>query len=161
MKKRILIAITLCATCLVLLVGCASSATPADDEQTKNRQYMASVNQIMEKIDTQMVDFSTAVKGGEVISLSSQLTSVSENVDALKALTVPDAMKDTHALYVKGAEELQTTLKLYVQLYQDVAAPASGSFDYSTYASRLDEVKVHYDAGIQALKDADTKVSEA
>ena len=161
MKSRIILALALCVTCLTLLVGCSSSTTQSDDPQTQNRQYMASVSQIMDDINTQMKDFSTAIKGGEVISLSSQLNTVSSRIDDLKALKVPDAMKDIHASYVKGAEELKAALDAYVSLYQDVKAPASGSFDYATYSSRLDEVQQHYNAGVEALQDADKKASEA
>lgn len=161
MKARIILALTLCVTCLTLLVGCSSNSTQSDDPQTLNRQYMASVNQIMTDINTQMEKFSTSVKGGEVISLSSELNTVSSRIDDLKALSVPDAMKDIHNQYVKGAEELKTALEGYVTLYQDVKAPASGSFDYSTYATRLNEIQKHYDAGVEALKDADKKASEA
>lgn len=161
MKSRIILALTLCVTCLTLLVGCSSNSAQSDDPQTQNRQYMASVSQIMNDINTQMEDFSDAIKDGEIISLSSQLNTVSSKIDDLKALKVPDAMKDIHSSYVKGAEELKAALDGYVSLYQDIKAPASGSFDYSTYASRLDEVQKHYDAGVEALKDADKKASEA
>lgn len=161
MKSRIILALTLCVTCLTLLVGCSSNSAQSDDPQTQNRQYMASVSQIMNDINTQMEDFSDAIKDGEIISLSSQLNTVSSKIDDLKALKVPDAMKDIHSSYVEGAEELKAALDGYVSLYQDIKAPASGSFDYSTYASRLDEVQKHYDAGVEALKDADKKASEA
>lgn len=161
MKSRIILALTLCVTCLTLLVGCSSNSAQSDDPQTQNRQYMASVSQIMNDINTQMEDFSDAIKDGEIISLSSQLNTVSSKIDDLKALKVPDAMKDIHSSYVKGAEELKAALDGYVSLYQDIKAPASGSFDYSTYTSRLDEVQKHYDAGVEALKDADKKASEA
>lgn len=161
MKSRIFLAIALCMTCVTLLVGCSSNAGQSDDPQTQNRQYMASVSQIMDDINNQMTDFSAAIKDGEVISLSSQLNSVSNSVESLKSLTVPDAMKDIQSSYVSGAEELQTALDDYVKLYQDVKAPASGSFDYSTYSSRLAEVQQHYTAGVEALQAADKKASEA
>ncbi len=161
MKSRIILVVALCATCLTLLVGCSSNSTQSNDPQTQNRQYMASVSQIMDDINTQMEDFSKAIKDGEVISLSSQLNTVSSRIDDLKALSVPDAMKDIHTSYVKGAEELKAALDGYVELYQDVKAPASGSFDYSTYSSRLAEIQQHYSAGVEALQDADKKASEA
>lgn len=80
----------------------------------------------MNDINTQMEDFSDAIKDGEIISLSSQLNTVSSKIDDLKALKVPDAMKDIHSSYVKGAEELKAALDGYVSLYQDIKAPASG-----------------------------------
>ena len=150
LKSRVLLVLAMCVMCATVLAGC--SANNAESEaQTQNRQYMTA----------NMEEFTTAVQDGEVIALSSQLDSVTDAVEQLKALSVPDAMKDIHAQYVAGAEELQTALQLYVQLYEDVQAPASGSFDYGTYADRLAEVQSHYDAGIAALQDADTKVSQA
>lgn len=151
----------LAVACALLLSGCASGATQANDPQTLNRQYMANVNQIMEEVDAQMTEFATIVKDGEVVSLSTQLANVNNSVEKLKALSVPDDMKDIHTDYVKGVEELQTAFASYVALYEDVKAPNDGKFDYGTYGSRLDDIKSHYEAGIEALQNADQKASEA
>lgn len=162
MKTRIFALLVACFTCVALLIGCSSgTAAQANDPQTQNRQYMSNVNQIMEDISTEMDSFTTAVQEGEVISLSSQLDSVNESVEKLKSLEVPEAMQDIHASYVSGAEELQTALNDYVTLYEDIKAPQSGSFDYSTYGERLAEIQEHYNAGITALQEADNKASEA
>lgn len=162
MKKRIVLAIVACVACLTFMVGCSGgAASPQTDEQSQNRQYMSSVNQIMDTLKTNMTDFSTAVKEGEVVSLSSQLDAVNKSVDELKALSVPEAMKDIHSKYVTGAEELQSALSGYVTLFQDVKVPANGTFDYATYADRLTEVKAHYDAGVAALQEADDKAAAA
>ena len=144
-----------------LLAGCASTNTQANDPQTLNRQYMANVNQIMDEIDAQMTEFSTIIKEGEVVSLSTQLANINNSVDKLKALSVPDAMKDIQSDYLKGTEELQTAFSAYVDLYEDVKAPESGTFDFATYGDRLNEVRSHYEAGIEALQSADQKASEA
>lgn len=159
-KTRVLLVLAMCVMCATVLAGCSGNNAETD-AQTQNRQYMTNVNQIMEDLNTNMQDFATAVQDGEVISLSSQLDSVNDSVEKLKALSVPDAMKDIQSQYVAGSEELQTALQLYVQLYEDVEAPASGSFDYGTYSDRLAEVQSHYDAGIAALQDADSKASQA
>ncbi len=159
-KARIIVAIALCLTCLMLLVGC-SSDSEEDDAQTKNRQYMSSVSQIMDTLNTSMEDFALAVKDGEVISLSSQLAAVDQCVSDLNDLEVPDAMTDIHKSYVTGAKELQTALGDYVQLYEDVKAPEKGSYDYSDYESRLSDIQSHYDAGIEAIKAADEAAEAA
>lgn len=159
-KARILVAIALCFTCLTLLVGC-SAANEKDDAQAKNRQYMSSVSQIMETLNTNMEEFALAVKDGEVISLSSQLAAVDQCVSDLNALEVPDAMTDIQKSYVKGATEMQTALSDYVKLYEDVKAPQKGSYDYSDYKSRLADIQSHYDAGIEALKKADEAAQAA
>lgn len=159
-KARIVFAAMLCVACLACLVGCSSS-DPEADAQTQNRQYMSSVNTIMETLNTNMGEFATAVKDGEVISLDAQFEAVNQCVNDLNALTVPDAMKDIHSAYVTGATEMQTALTSYVQLYEDVKAPQSGSFDYRTYDSRLADIQAHYDAGIAALQDADSKAQSA
>ena len=126
--------------CALLLSGCASNAQQANDPQTLNRQYMANVNQIMDEIDAQMTEFSTIVK---------------------EALSVPDEMKDIQSDYLKGTEELQTAFAAYVDLYEDVKAPENGTFDFATYGDRLNDVKSHYEAGIQALESADQKAADA
>lgn len=147
--------------CALLLSGCASNAQQANDPQTLNRQYMANVNQIMDEIDAQMTEFSTIVKEGEVVSLSTQLAAINNSVDKLKALSVPDDMKDIQSDYLKGTEELQAAFAAYVDLYEDVKAPESGAFDFATYGDRLNDVKSHYEAGIQALESADQKAADA
>lgn len=145
----------------LMLSGCASNAQQANDPQTLNRQYMANVNQIMDEIDAQMTEFSTIVKEGEAVSLSTQLAAINNSVDKLKALSVPDEMKDIQSDYLKGTEELQTAFAAYVDLYEDVKAPENGTFDFATYGDRLNDVKSHYEAGIQALESADQKAADA
>ena len=145
----------------LLLSGCAANTTQTNDPQTLNRQYMANVNQIMDEIDAQMTEFSTIIKDGEVVSLSTQLANINNSVDKLKALSVPDAMKDIQSDYLKGTEELQAAFAAYVELYEDVKAPENASFDFATYNDRLNEVRTHYEAGIEALQSADQKASEA
>lgn len=159
-KARIILAAMLCVVCLAALVGCSGN-NAEQDAQTQNRQYMSSVNTIMDTLNTNMEEFATAVKDGEVVSLDAQLEAVNKCVDDLNALTPPEAMTDIHKSYVTGATEMQTALAAYVQLYEDVRAPASGSFDYSTYDSRLAEIQSHYDAGIAAFQDADSKAQSA
>lgn len=147
--------------CALLLSGCASGATQANDPQTLNRQYMANVNQIMEEINAEMTEFSTVIKDGEVVSLGTQLANINNSVDKLKELSVPDDMKDIQSDYLKATEELQSAFSAYVTLYEDVKAPESGSFDYTTYNSRLADIRSHYEAGIEALQSADQKAADA
>ncbi len=159
-KARIIVVAMLCIACLGTLVGCSGN-TAEQDAQTQNRQYMSSVNTIMDTLNTNMEEFATAVKDGEVVSLDAQLEAVNTCVDDLNAITPPEAMTDIHKSYVTGATEMQTALAAYVQLYEDVNAPQSGSFDYSTYDSRLADIQSHYDAGIAAFQDADSKAQSA
>lgn len=159
-KARIIVVAMLCIACLGALVGCSGN-TAEQDAQTQNRQYMSSVNTIMDTLNTNMEEFATAVKDGEVVSLDAQLEAVNTCVDDLNAITPPEAMTDIHKSYVTGATEMQTALAAYVQLYEDVNAPQSGSFDYSTYDSRLADIQSHYDAGIVAFQDADSKAQSA
>lgn len=159
-KARIIVVAMLCIACLGALVGCSGN-TAEQDAQTQNRQYMSSVNTIMDTLNTNMEEFATAVKDGEVVSLDAQLEAVNTCVDDLNAITPPEAMTDIHKSYVTGATEMQTALAAYVQLYEDVNAPQSGSFDYSTYDSRLADIQSHYDAGIAAFQDADSKAQSS
>lgn len=160
-SRMVAFAAAIVLACALMLSGCASNAQQANDPQTLNRQYMANVNQIMDEIDAQMTEFSTIVKEGEVVSLSTQLAAINNSVDKLKALSVPDAMKDIQSEYLKGTEELQTAFAAYVDLYEDVKAPENGTFDFATYGDRLNDVKSHYEAGIQALESADQKAADA
>lgn len=160
-SRMVAFAAAIVLACALMLSGCASNAQQANDPQTLNRQYMANVNQIMDEIDAQMTEFSTVVKEGEVVSLSTQLAAINNSVDKLKALSVPDAMKDIQSDYLKGTEELQTAFAAYVDLYEDVKAPENGTFDFATYGDRLNDVKSHYEAGIQALESADQKAADA
>lgn len=159
-KARIIVVAMLCIACLGALVGCSGN-TAEQDAQTQNRQYMSSVNTIMDTLNTNMEEFATAVKDGEVVSLDAQLEAVNTCVNDLNTITPPEAMTDIHKSYVTGATEMQTALAAYVQLYEDVNAPQSGSFDYSTYDSRLADIQSHYDAGIAAFQDADSKAQSA
>lgn len=160
-SRMVAFAAAIVLACALMLSGCASNAQQANDPQTLNRQYMANVNQIMDEIDAQMTEFSTIVKEGEVVSLSTQLAAINNSVDKLKALSVPDAMKDIQSDYLKGTEELQTAFAAYVDLHEDVKAPENGTFDFATYGDRLNDVKSHYEAGIQALESADQKAADA
>lgn len=160
-SRMVAFAAAIVLACALMLSGCASNAQQANDPQTLNRQYMANVNQIMDEIDAQMTEFSTIVKEGEVVSLSTQLAAINNSVDKLKALSVPDAMKDIQSDYLKGTEELQIAFAAYVDLYEDVKAPENGTFDFATYGDRLNDVKSHYEAGIQALESADQKAADA
>lgn len=160
-SRMVAFAAAIVLACALMLSGCALNAQQANDPQTLNRQYMANVNQIMDEIDAQMTEFSTIVKEGEVVSLSTQLAAINNSVDKLKALSVPDAMKDIQSDYLKGTEELQTAFAAYVDLYEDVKAPENGTFDFATYGDRLNDVKSHYEAGIQALESADQKAADA
>lgn len=160
-SRMVAFAAAIVLACALMLSGCASNAQQANDPQTLNRQYMANVNQIMDEIDAQMTEFSTIVKEGEVVSLSTQLAAINNSDDKLKALSVPDAMKDIQSDYLKGTEELQTAFAAYVDLYEDVKAPENGTFDFATYGDRLNDVKSHYEAGIQALESADQKAADA
>ena len=160
-SRMVAFAAAIVLACALMLSGCASNAQQANDPQTLNRQYMANVNQIMDEIDAQMTEFSTIVKEGEVVSLGTQLAAINNSVDKLKALSVPDEMKDIQSDYLKGTEELQTAFAAYVDLYEDVKAPENGTFDFATYGDRLNDVKSHYEAGIQALESADQKAADA
>lgn len=160
-SRMVAFAAAIVLACALMLSGCASNAQQANDPQTLNRQYMANVNQIMDEIDAQMTEFSTIVKEGEVVSLSTQLAAINNSVDKLKALSVPDEMKDIQSDYLKGTEELQTAFAAYVDLYEDVKAPENGTFDFATYGDRLNDVKSHYEAGIQAFESADQKAADA
>ena len=160
-NKFMWIGIALLSVMLIgVLSGCGAQ-NASHENQAKNRQYMSSVNTIMETFNANMDGFAEAVKDGEVLSLTAQLSAVNTCVDDLKNLDVPEDMTDIQASYVKGAEELQTALSQYVSLYQEVKLPEGTNFDFATYGDRLAEIQKHYSDGVAALQDADIKATEA
>lgn len=143
-----------------LLVGCSGN-NAAQENLAKNRQYMSSVNQIMDEFDSSMESFAASVKDGEVLALNAQLAAMNKAVDSLNALDVPSDMESIQDSYVKGTESLQKAMNLYVELYQDVKLPEHGTFDYATYNDRLAEVQQLYTDGKTQLEEADKKATEA
>ena len=86
-----------------------------------------------------------------MVSLSAQLSAVDQCVSDLEGLSVPDAMGDIHSSYVNGAKELQTALSSYVQLYEDVKAPANGvAPSGADYDSRMAEIQIPLRCGHQS-----------
>ena len=95
-RIRVVFVALMVALAAGLLAGCTPQ-NASHENQAKNRQYMSSVNTIMETFNSGMDDFATAVKDGEVLSLTAQLSVVSTAVDSLKALDVPQDMTDIQA----------------------------------------------------------------
>ena len=158
MKARIILALTACVACLVMLVGCMPMNTQAvTDSTTQNRQYMASVSTIMGTLEGNLEDFSAAIQSGDSVSAASKAKAVDKAVADLKALEVPEGMQEIHDQYVTAAEELQTAFNGYVSLYEKVQSSGSAS----GYDSELAEIQSHYDAGIEALKAADEAAAAA
>ena len=148
--------------CALLLSGCASNAQQANDPQTLNRQYMANVNQIMDEIDAfnkaHVNPYCEATDGHFLLHAQ---VGIDSDMGISPGTRIPNEMKDIQSDYLKGTEELQTAFAAYVDLYEDVKAPENGTFDFATYGDRLNDVKCHYEAGIQALESADQRAADA
>lgn len=161
-RKRLnLILACICACVFALaLSACATtqtSNTSANTEQSANRTYMASVNQIMTNVDSDLEDFVDAVSRNDLVNMRTQADKAFTELDQLNSLDVPDEMSDIQAKYVEGATKLKNALNDYINLYTDVQ---NGTVDDATYNTRIQSIQAEYDAGIAALQEGDQIASE-
>jgi hypothetical protein len=164
-KKRIfhfLIGASVFICAAFLLVGCtASGETEEEKAQLARRAYMSEVNQSMVLLGEKMDDFTDVVSRGDIVGMRAQADSAFRVIDDLEALDVPEGLTELHKEYVEGCRVLKDALSAYIDLYSEVqSATTDDPFDYTTYDSRLDEIKENYEKGITLLESADKKASE-
>lgn len=154
--KRIVMKIGACACVLALVTlfatGCANGASSANGEQQANRAYMSQVNGIMDELGTQLDTFVEAVSRGDVVNMRSQADNAYKALDELNSIEVPEELSEIQEKYTDGASKLREALNSYIDLYTEISA---GSFDQSTYASRIASIQTTYDQGVEALKQGD------
>ncbi len=152
-----------CAVVMALasLTGCAGNKAAVDETAAQNRQFMASVNQVMVDVQSALEDFSDAVGSGDVVSMKTQAGNAADCVEALDKLEAPDALKDIKQDYVDGVTSLQKSLDDYIALYADIAsATQDAAFNWSSYSDRIADIKASYDEGIAKLQAGDKAASE-
>ena len=140
------------ALCLGVFAGCANPASNGDSAQQANRTYMSKVNGIMEQLGDDLKSFSDAVSRGDVVNMRTQANNAYRSLDELSKLEAPEELADVKQSYVDGANKLRSALDEYIELFTEVDA---GSFDQSTYSSRLASVQKLYDEGVELLKKGD------
>ena len=100
-----------------LLGGCAGTNAALDDETAKNRQFMASVNQVMVDIQSSLDGFNDAVGAGDVVAMKTQLDNTADCLDALGKIEAPAGLGDIKQDYVDGTTALQNALGDYITLF--------------------------------------------
>ncbi|MEG2201378.1 MAG: hypothetical protein RRX94_04200 [Raoultibacter sp.] len=160
-KFRILSVFCLATVLVVALAGCSAPNQAAKEQQSANRQYMAQVNQAMDDLNSRLQTFNEAVSRGDAVTMKTQADNAFKVIDQLEALTPPDAFKDIQGQYVDGCKALKDALNSYITLFSEVSsATEAAPFDYSTYDTRINQIKQKYDEGIKKLEAADKAATD-
>lgn len=141
-----------CALTAGVMAGCAGGAASIDSSQQTSRAYMSQVNEVMVQLGDDLDAFVDAVSRGDVVNMRTQANNAYRALDELSALEAPDELSDIKKNYVDGTAKLREALDGYVELYTQVDA---GSFDQSTYESRIADIQSLYDEGVSLLKQGD------
>lgn len=142
----------------LVLSSCTPTTSAADKQAAENRSYMAQINQKMDDLNTRLASFNEAVTRNDLVSMRTQADNAFRVIDDLSKMTPPDNLKDIQNEYVSGCNDLKDSLNGFIALYSDVQnASTAQPFDYTTYNTRLDQVKQKYDSGIAHLKAGDEK----
>lgn len=148
----------LCATIMGagLLSGCAGANSALDDETAKNRQFMATVNQVMVDVQSALAGFNDAVGSGDVVAMKTQLDNTADCLETLNKIEAPAGLSDIKQDYVDGTQALQGALSDYVTLYSEIsAATENAPFDWSAYSDRVAQINSTYQDGIAKLQAGD------
>ena len=149
----VLLITLVCALCLGAIAGCM----PAEqqDDAAKDRAYMSQANTIMMRLNADLEPFTAAVAAEDVVSMEQAAANVYRDIDSFKNITAPELMKDIHAEYCAGCDDLKQALQSYVTLYKDAADTESSEINAS-----IAEIQKQYDSAIAHLQAADKKVTE-
>ena len=147
----------ICAAALAVaavagLAACSPGASSLNSEQQANRSYMSQVNEIMAQLEGELDSFVDAVSRGDIVNMRTQADNAYRLLDKLSSLEAPEELSDVQKDYVDGTNKLRGALDSYIKLYSDVEA---GSFDQSTYSTRIKEIQSQYNEGVDTLKKGD------
>lgn len=149
-------AVACAVACALAITGCTTqSASSTTSEAEQNRQYMATLNQQVTDIQTDLVAFQDAVAKQDAVTMKAQLSSVDKLIDSVKNTDCSSTLQPAKDAYVDALCSLDDALESYVTLYTDVA---NGTIDSATYNERLSSVQSAYDAAMDKLKSADDKI---
>ena len=166
------------AFCLLIaaftMSGCtaptgAANQGSAEDQAMTSSEYMAEVNQVVEKLSERLQSFDDAVSRQDPITMRTQADSAFAVLDELAAIEAPDDVKDLRDQYIKGCDQLKDALNSYIDLYSDMSAAKAlassssrnaPSFNASNYTDRIKEIQSKYDEGIKTLEDADSSAKD-
>ena len=153
------------ALSLCMLAGCSSlqfgtQNSQQTQAQQESRAYMSKINQAMDDLNTRLESFTEAVSRGDVVSMRTQADNAYKALDTISTTDAPEALQSVKQGYVDGTNSLKSALDGYITLYTEIeSATNSQAFDWSSYASKLAEIKSAYDAGISKLQEADKAAS--
>lgn len=142
------------AVVVAALAGCAGTQAAVTDEQTANRQYMASLNQGMDELAAKLDSFNDAVTRNDVVSMRTQAEKAFKEIDDIEALEAPEALADVKEGYVEGCLMLESALGQYIDLYTQLDSGAVAA-DSEEYANALADIQANYDSGIAKLEETD------
>ncbi len=155
-----------CAVVLSLFLAGCTAPQAANQEEDKDQtltstQYMAKVNQLVEKLDERLQGFNEAVSREDAITMRTQADNAFAVLDEIAAIEPPEELKDLREQYIKGCDQLKDALNSYVTLYTELSnATQSEPFDYASYPDRIEQIQDQYDEGIKTLEDADKAATE-
>lgn len=163
MKTRKFLATLLVVLCVVLtgvLAGCASgnqaSSSSSSDAASANRDYMSSANTIIEQLQDNLTDFSTAVSDDNLVAMRAAAKKAYQSIDDFKQLQPTDTLKPVHSEYVKGCDDLKDALEQYIDLFSD---QKKSKLTDAQYQKRLKKIQAKYDSGMDHLKAGDEKAT--
>ena len=110
--------VLVCALALVgaVLAGCAGGTSPEAEQQAKNRQFMAQINQTMVDLNEKLDAFNEAVATGSVVNMRTQADNAFRVLDSLENLEAPEGLEDIKQDYIDGATELEGALFFHIPL---------------------------------------------
>ena len=147
---------------LLLLSGCSSGATLETEEEPKTAsQYMVELNDYSGKLADKMQEFSEAASAGRISAMQTKVQEAYAILDEMTNLEAPDDISDIKNGYNDAISQFKSALNDYIALFTEIYDSSdTGSFDYSTYSQRLEDVQKQYDSALGSLEDADKKASE-
>ncbi len=152
----VLFAVALVLTFFSLLSGCGSQEGKTD-AAADNRSYMSQANTIAMQLDEDLQPFTEAVASNDIVSMRQAASKVYQDVENFKALSAPDALKDIHAEYSAGCDDLKEALETYIKVYQQADEDNADSDDLN---GKIAKAQKSYESGIEHLQNADKMVTE-
>lgn len=138
------------------LAGC-TPAVEAEDDASKNRQYLSLLSSSISDLDPIMDEFEAAAADQNVVAMKNQLGKVSSLVARIADQEATPALGDVRDLYVSGLEALEGAMASYVSLYESAQGGALSAEDIQ---AQLDGIQSQYDDAVTKLQEADDTVSE-
>lgn len=165
LKRAAVAFIAAAFACSLALTGCsqqlAQQSSAEEESGPTSRSFMADMNEAADDLSEKMQAFTDAVAREDLVSMKVQADAAFAVIDQMGQIEAPDEVSDLKQRYVDGCTQLKEALSGYIDLYSEIdAATTRNPFDYDGYADRLAQIQSQYDAGVQALEDADKAATE-